>query len=316
MSSDPRNQPGVALITVLMILAVVAGLTLTLSNITSQATHDIKDWHTYNTLYYATLAGESYGMALLNNNFEENKTTFKLTSALRNARVFPGDDKHSPNTFVTIDDLQGRFNIIELTRSPGLGGTTDAVEIFSRYTRELGIPDHVRIDIQNIMSDQIAPISQQKVYFELLYETLNQLLVKGDITFEAASTFSNSFVALPVGTAVNFNTASEKLLVAMAPNISPASIKHYVNTRGEENEGHNNLIPQTTIDPVVSALSHSGINISATSRFFLVKSTSSIGDTRKTLHSFVVRDRYTGTTTLIYRYTPEFVQITPAAGTR
>lgn len=301
-----QYNSGLALIMVLMILSLVASLTLTLTGFTSKATEETQDWQTHNALYYATLAGESFGMALLTADFENSESNMFLNQAKSLSWELPtGSSSDMFETTVYVEDLQARFNISTLEKGNN-EEVVSAARILTRYANELALPVNFSTALIDAIEDNSHASNKGTTVLNLLQKMVNELLQKSVIELEALPVIVQHFTSLPKQTPINFNTAPQALIAAIVPDMNQFDIQSYISTVRDTLADR---APSRSTNLVVSALSQSGMHISPTSQYFVINTTSMMADTQRSLQSVVFRDQSSGTVTLILRRTPEIQRL-------
>ena len=144
-----------------------------------------------------------------------------------------------------IEDLQGRFNINNLVRD----GKVSQPDV-SAFRRLLDI-----LDIDTVLVDRVidwldtdvnvtfpnGAEDNRYLSYQVPYRTANhrmaspsELLLIDGMTMEIYNKLSPYVIALPVRTAVNVNTASPELLMAMIDGLNRADAERLISDRGDK----------------------------------------------------------------------------------
>lgn len=303
-----ETEAGVTIITVLIIMAVVSGLSLNLANLTQTATRDSDSRHLHHSLYYATLQGEALAMAALTNAYQKNGNL--APTALPALPELPQISVHdSFRVGITIDlqDLQGRFNLSNLISTKDHSIAESLLLAYTNYCQELQLAPKVCSELLR----KVGAIENTKggsgtSDYSVLFQAMNNIIRAGDVNQQQAAIIAHAFTALPRGTSVNYNTASVALLRAIAPDLSHDTLKTFLASRQRHDR---NVTPLTSVDPVISALSRGGVPVGATSQYFAVNTMASHETLQRALQSVMQLDLSTGETQLVYRRTLEFAPV-------
>ncbi len=302
-------ESGVVLIIVLMIMAVVSGLSLTLANLTQGATRDSENRRLHHALYYAALQGEALAMAALTNAYQENGNL--APTALPGLPGLPKISERE-NFYVDVNislkDLQGRFNLSNLISTKEHPVAEPLFLAYTNYCQELTLPPNVCLDLlRELGTIDNAKGGSGTSDYSVLFQAMNNIVSAGDANQLETAIIAHAFTALPRGTTVNYNTASVALLRAIAPNLPHDALNKFVALRQRPDRS---VTPLTSVDPVISALSRGGIPVGATSQYFAVNTIVSHETSQRALQSVMQLDLTTGETHLVYRRALEFSPLT------
>lgn len=304
------RQQGMALIIVLMILAIVSGMSLSLATLTDDARRNAQGRFAQHALYYAAMRGEALAMASLSRAFEDNDN--RAPTTLPDLLPMPENSHNTTEqveTDISLHDLQGRFNLTTLIETPERPVSASIQRVFTAYCNELSLPFNSCTSLQktlNQIHDNTAPDGPE--VFTLFYQVLNALIDTGEISLEHAAIVANEFTALPINAPINMNGASLPLLRALAPNLSRSTLRRFRQDRGQLTAAGD---PMTSTDTVVSTLSGSGLPMSESSEFFAINTTVTQEGQTRTLQSVVFINHRTGNAQAVYRRTLEFPSATP-----
>ena len=240
LTSTPRNQAGVAVVTALLIVAIIATLASYVAlgqQVWLRQAQNIAD----RTQAQTVISGAfDWAAVILTLDAQDNQTD-DLTQAW--AQVLPPLPAEGGVVTGRITDAQGRFNLNNLVRQ----GTVSAedVLVFQRLLQEQDLPvELVGALVDWLDGDSVTqPNGAEDVDYlsgERPYRAANQplqsveelRLVKG-FSGEIVNKLRPFVTALPQATAININTASAELLSALFA-ISLTEAQQLVDQRSEE----------------------------------------------------------------------------------
>ncbi len=276
------NTHGVALITVLLVVALATTAAVAMS---SRQHIDIR--RTENTLFIGQAAQYLYGVELwskqiLSKDRKNNKTDDNSEAWATRLPPLPIE-----GGYVTghIEDLQGRFNLNNLQQTKTAGKRAQA------RLRRLLAQLEINTGLINALMDWID--SDQDVRFpdgaedgyylglKLPYRAANRLLQSSselmllkDMTQKKFNKLKPFITALPQITAINVNTASVEVLMSLADNLSLSDIQALVKKRKNK--------PYKKIEDFLAEKAFAGKNIQAaglsvSSNFFMLHAETGIG---------------------------------------
>jgi len=243
-----RRQNGVALITALLIMALITTLTFSLEWDNSL---DLR--RTYVSMYreeaiQAALGAESWVLTILRQDSQDSTTDHFGEIWASEMPVLPlGGPGESIQGAIygDVDDLQGRFNVNNLIDN---NGEVDqpVLEQFQRLLIALGLDARLAgVTADWIDADQDASFpdgAEDSIYTGIVppYRTANQIISS---TSELAAldgmdkatldTLLPHIAALPSGTAINVNTATGAVLQSLDENLTSADVERLLAERGE-----------------------------------------------------------------------------------
>lgn len=239
---QPRRQKGVAVITALLIVALVTTLTYALE---WDNALDLR--RTMVMLYrdqgiQVALGAESWIQSLLRQDLEESDTDHLGELWATDLPGFPID---GGEVFGNIEDLQGRFNLNNLL--DGDGKVDEAsLEQFRRLLLALGIdPRFAGITADWLDADQDAAFpdgAEDSLYTGMTppYRAPNQILSSASeiaalegIDKAIVDTLLPHVTALPGRTAINVNTATGPVLQSLDENLTVADVEGLLAERAE-----------------------------------------------------------------------------------
>jgi general secretion pathway protein K len=236
---QPRSQRGIALITVILIVAIattVASFVAWRQQVWTRQVENLRDAAQGEAV---ARAGIDWAGAILAEDRRKN-TVDNLGESWANHVSLPVERGTVEGG---ISDMQARFNLNNLVRSGQASGADIAA--FQRLLRQLELPD----TLVDALVDWLDPDNQlygadgaEDQYYLALptpYYAANRLLsdlselrlVRG---FDQATVarLAPYVCALPTATAVNVNTAGPEVLSAVIPNLTLDDAKRIVSERG------------------------------------------------------------------------------------
>ena len=276
-----KTSAGVALITVLVIVAIVSAVAadiainqqLWLSQAQNQKDRAQAEW--------VDRGAQQYAAMMMDRDKRDNHID-DLNEAW--AKPIPPLQAEGGSVSVSIEDLEGRFNLNSLYQDGKYNA--DYGTVFRRLLVENGI----NANVQDALLDWIDSDSNTRSggaeddYYQNLtpgYRTANQamqsarelLLIKG-FTPESVNKLGALVVALPRPTRININTASVEVLASLFDGMSIDDAKHIVEYRVkhpfQQVSELKNAVPGTFPMPKESLLT-------TASEYFLVRSTIQFG---------------------------------------
>lgn len=303
-----RQQRGVALITAILIMALITTLTFSLRWDNSL---DLR--RTYVSMYreeaiQAALGAESWVLGILRQDLQDSETDHLGEIWASDIPPLPLEsDDIQGEIFGQIEDLQGRFNINNLIDQEGKVDQP-SLEQFQRLLIALGLDVRFAgIAADWLDADQDAGFpdgAEDAIYSGLVpsYRTANQILSS---TSELAAlegmdkatldTLLPHIVALPGRTAINVNTATGPVLQSLDEKLSPADVERLLSERQEA--GFNDIGNTFTTLVAPDILSQ----LAESSDYFRLKVIVRVDTVRITQFSLLERNPQSGDTTSILR---------------
>ena len=236
-----RNSKGVALITVMLILALATILAVSMSSRQQLDIHRSANVFNFEQAYQYVLGAESWAKQILKRDLEDNKTdSFEDDWAT----VLPPLPIEGGQMSGQIEDLQARFNLNNLVKD----GKPNKlyVERFKLLLRNLELnEDIVAVIVDWVDSNEdigfLGAEDNEYLNASPAYRTGNQpmadvselLLIKG-IGFESYEKLQPFVCVLKLETQININTASVEVLSSIVKDITPEDAKSFVEDRDKE----------------------------------------------------------------------------------
>jgi general secretion pathway protein K len=291
-----NQQRGVALITAILIMALITTLTFSLEWDNSL---DLR--RTYVSMYreeaiQAAIGAESWVLGILRQDLEDSGTDHLGEIWASDIPPLPleSDDIRGA-VFGKIEDLQGRFNINNLIDRDG-NVDQPSLEQFKRLLSSLGVDVRfagIAADWLDANSEAGFPDgAEDSIYTGIVppYRAANQLLSSASelaalegMDKATMDTLLPHIVALPGRAAINVNTASGPVLQSLDENITTADVERLLSER--EESGFADIA-----NTFASLVTPDVLNqIEETSNFFQLKVIVQIGTVRITYYSLLER---------------------------
>lgn len=290
-----KQQSGIALIMVLLVVALVA---IMMAGIASKQKLSMR--RTGNLLnneqaYMYLLGAEDWAKNILAQDFKDNKTdSFDDDWALE----LPPIPVEGGTIQGKIKDLQARFNINNFLKAGN--PDKDSIALFKNLLNENNIEAEVTdaiIDWLDADLDATIPAGAEDGDYlnsKVAYRAANRLmasaselvLVKG-FNYKSYKKIAPYIVALPVFTPLNVNTAGAMQLSMLSNQISLTEAKEIIKERGKSGyKSVNEFIEQDALKgkKITKNL------LSVRSEYFLLQARSVIGNVRSELYSVLYRD--------------------------
>lgn len=205
-----------------------------------------------------------------------------------------------------IEDLQGRFNLNNLIQSDGKEDPV-AVAQFQRLLMLLGLDPGLAgavIDWLDPNVDAHFPTgAEDSVYADAdpPYRTPNTMITSPSELMAVAGFDKDSYAklapyvtALPMGTKINVNTASDVVLASLSDTLDIATADSLIEERGDMGFPDVDAAFSGLVDPMVLQ------RIDGVTEHFMLTATIQLGDTQLTVHSVLQRDP-SGVTRTLFR---------------
>ncbi len=304
-----RRQAGVALITAMLVMALITTLTFSLEWDNSM---DLR--RTYVSLYreeaiQAALGAESWVLTILRQDSQDSDTDHLGEIWASELPVLPlggPGDSIQGEIFGEIQDLQGRFNINNLVDA---NGEIDqpSLDQFQRLLISLGIdPRFAGIAADWIDADQDASFpdgAEDSTYTGIVppYRAANQIIsstselaaIEG-MDKETLDILLPHITALPGRTAINVNTATGPVLQSLDANISVADVEGLLSQRQETGFSDVNAV----FSPLVNNADMLQ-QLVETSDFFRLRVVVRVDTVRVTFYSLIERSLQGDTTPIL-----------------
>lgn len=237
-----RSSRGVALITALLIMALIASMTYTLKWNNSLDIRRTGVMLNRDQAVQIAVGAESWMQTILRQDLEESDTDHLGEIWASDLPALPID---GGEVYGEIQDLQGRFNINNLVGDDG-NVDEEALEQFQRLLTALGLdPRFAGIAADWIDADQDASFpdgAEDAIYTGITppYRAANQLISNAaelaaleGMDKATMDVLLPHIVALPGHTEINVNTATGPVLQSLGEGISAADAERLIAERAE-----------------------------------------------------------------------------------
>ena len=240
LNISQQKQQGLALISVLLIFAIVSVLATAMIE---RQSLDIQRSGNLQALQQARAysSGIEYAVrAGLRLDYDNNAEIDNLSEDWASPLTYPLD----PGTAeIQIIDAQSRFNLNGLHKSASKRAVQ--IERFKNLLAELGIDPIIADNTQQFM-DEDSMIDNDYLAQEVpyrasytLFKHPSELLLVNEVDGEIYRKLKPYISTLPVNATLNVNTASDKVLAALSSSWSLSNADTVINSRGEK--GFNSL---------------------------------------------------------------------------
>jgi general secretion pathway protein K len=289
------QQAGVALLTALLIVAIA-----TVAAVAMAARQQLDIRRTGNVLdadqaYLFTLGVESWAKEILARDRRDGEIDHPEEDW---ATILPPIAVEGAVVAGRIEDLQGRFNLNNLVDTEGKASEDD-VQRFRRLLAALELDEGLADAVVDWVDSDIDPRfpngAEDSVYLGLtppyraanaLMESPSELLLVNGFTREIYDTLAPYVGTLPARTAVNVNTASAPVLVALTEGITESDAAQLIDERGDK--GYQ-TVDDFLAHPLLKERRQTITNISVSTSYFMIYANSRFERSKVDLHSLVAR---------------------------
>ena len=292
-ATKQKTQTGIALITAMLVVSLA---TITAVSMTSE--QQIYFRRTENMLFHQQaylylLGAEDWARHVLNRDLSNNNTD---SSEDDWAQVLPALPVEGGSIAGTIEDLQGRFNLNNLST----GGTNSPDFIrFQQLLQNYQINEDLAFAVldwidadSNVTfpngAEDIEYMSRQPSYRAAngMMQSASELLHVNGFTYDMYQQIAPAIIALPETTEINVNTAPAIVLQMIVPDISESDVKELITDR-EDTPFEN--IQDFLTHPLVQGKQVNTAGLTVNSEYFLLKAYARIGRANATLESILHR---------------------------
>ena len=307
-SSGPKCQQGVALISVLLVFAIVTVIAAEIINL-----HFLDIRKTSNIIhskqaYYHALAGEEFVRQVLYRDYEE-KLRNQSDSYLDGWALL--DDRfeiEEGEITIHVEDLQGLFNVNNLL----VGGRIrhDETELFKQLLAEQGVNTDVASQLQDWldMDDSSRPGGAESSDYqsqEIAYLAANrrladrsELRLLKSMDEESYRLLLSTVTALPEKTRFNLNTLNKTVLAALIPHLSETQLKEFGK---KQQSGGYTTVSEWLSDPVGQHLNSLRSQLTIQSSYFQSQISVNYADRISQLQTIYYRNPDNGEITVLSR---------------
>ncbi|MFC3608075.1 type II secretion system minor pseudopilin GspK [Stutzerimonas tarimensis] len=293
-----RPQRGVALITVLLVVAIVtvvsAGM-IARQHLAIRASSN--QLHAQQALHYA-LGGEILAKSLLQRDRENDAQRLVDHPGEAWAQPRPPFPVDHGEIHLHIEDLAGRFNLNSLMRSqqPNEAAIAQFRRLLARLDIEAPYPERLLDWLDPDQDPSGAYGAEDNAYLLLdppyrtggrrLYD-VSELRLLLDMTEEHYQRLAPHVAALPADVALNLNSAGALVIASLDDDISLAAAEAAVRDRPARGHAH---MAAFLAQPALAGTELKGTELAVNSQFFQATSEVQLGDRRQVLVSLLKRE--------------------------
>ena len=306
MQHNKFYQQGVALITVLLIVAMATVLAVAMVKSQQNLLRRSGSVFSQDQAYLYTLGAESFAKSVLQDDKEKdkNKNTPQDTLNETWAKKIPAFPVEGGFVQAQIEDLQGKFNLNNLLQEDGQVNMA-ALAMYQRLLVSLDIsailvsPVIDWLDKDNLPYDSDGAEEDWYLRLKPAYRAANhpfvsisELALLRGYTPDIVAKLRPYVCALPKATTININTAPDAVLAALTDNLTLNMAKDMVQNRPKEGYGSVDNFLQQAIFGTLSAEDRQKISplLGVSSQFFSVLAESEIDNRRRVLKSVIAFD--------------------------
>lgn len=301
-----RRAHGVALITVILIVALAVLLTAGMVRRQHQALRHAEGLFSQDQAVLYTAGAEAFARDLLSRDNEDDQRKGREVDSLGEtwARPLPPFPVEGGMLYARISDLQGRFNLNRLWRDNA--ADEEALAIFRRLLTALDLPEA----LAPALRDWLDPDSEADgidgaeddfyTRLDVPYRTANRALadvselrlVRG-FTAEAVERLRPHVAALPANAGLNINTAGPTVLLALADTLSASTARDLAENRPDKGYAS---AEEFLAEPVFNGLDQPAKarlqgQLAVRSGWFELAVDADIGGRHSVLHAMLARDQ-------------------------
>lgn len=314
-ASPDARQRGVALITVLVVVAIATVLCVGMMRSQQQSLQHAAGLFLQDQAWLYTQGAEDFVRELLAEDLKSDRNRSREVDHPGEnwAKPFPPFPVDGGMVRARVEDLQGRFNLNRLGAEPE--GDGPAATVFRQLLRNLGLPENLGPALADWIDEDGNPRQMDGAeddYYSRLdppYRAANApladvselRLVKG-FTPEVVERLRPFVCALPAEATLNVNTASPTVLAALLPNLGPRG--------AEELAGQRPAAGYASVDEFLGQPAFNGLaaadkdklraQLGVSSRYFELLADAEIGGRHSILHAVMMRGE-SGTLRVIAR---------------
>ncbi len=287
-----RRERGVALITAILVMALAAIWATSIAMFSQLSQRRVASLLQSDQAFLYALGAESLAHEILRLDLEAGEVDHLAEEW---AIPLPGFPVRGGLIEGQLEDMQGRFNLNNLIT---VGGEPDqpAIEVFRRLLEllqidpvltmyivdwidpdvEVSFPDGAEDDVYTAMTPAYRPGNGPMT-------SIQELRSVQGVDAEVFDLLEPHIAALPIGTAININTATPLLLSALSDDISPFDAESMAEGRIDAPFQSPDEI-RSDVPPDVLPM------LSVSTEFFRVNALVTLGSTRLTMYSLLERD--------------------------
>ena len=306
MQHNKLTQQGVALITVLLIVAMATVLAVAMVKSQQNLLRRSGSVFSQDQAYLYTLGAESFAKSVLQDDKEKDKNKSTPQDALNEtwAKKIPAFPVEGGFVQAQVEDLQGRFNLNNLLQDDGQVNVA-ALAVYQRLLVSLDISAMLASPVIDWLDKDNLPYdsdgAEEDWYLRLKpayraanhpFVSISELALLRGYTPEIVAKLRPYVCALPKATTININTAPDAVLAALTDNLTLNMAKDMVQNRPKEGYGSVDNFLQQAMFATLSTEDRQKISplLGVTSQFFSVLAESEIDNRRRVLKSVIAFD--------------------------
>ncbi|MES2918952.1 MAG: type II secretion system minor pseudopilin GspK [Pseudomonadota bacterium] len=322
-----RRESGVALLTVLVVVAIATVLCVGMIRSQQQALQHAAGLFQQDQAWLYTQGAEEFVREMLAADQRSDKRKNRPVDHPGEAwaRPFPPYPVEGGMVRARVEDLQSRFNVNRLGAEAESDGPAHV--IFRQLLQNLGLPDNLGPALADWIDEDDSPRpvdgAEDEAYSRLPqpYRVANQpladlseLRLVAGFTPQVIARLRPHVVALPAEALLNINTATPTLLGALLPALTPSAAGELARQRPSDGYAS---VDDFLGQPVFNGLDNDGKNrlreqVAVGSQYFQLVADAEMAGRHSILHAMMVRAD-SGTLRIVARdYSRKVVEAAPA----
>ncbi|HEX5359783.1 MAG TPA: type II secretion system minor pseudopilin GspK [Fluviicoccus sp.] len=303
MNSLPKQQAGVALLTVLLVVAMASILAVSMIKAQQSLLQRSASVFTQDQAYLYTLGAETLARTVLQEDADNDKQGQAQDSLGEDwARKVPPFPVEGGAVQARLEDLQGRFNLNSLWQDNQVNMA--AYGVYQRLLAQVGVstglvspvidwldPDSLPYDSEGAEEDWYLRLKPAYRNANRPFASISELALLRGYTPEIVQKIAPYVCALPTVTAINVNTAAPMLIASLSDSISYNMAKEMVKERPGKGYGSvDNFLQQPGFSSMAADDRQALAKLlDVRSRFFEVRAEAEIDGKRRVLSARLMR---------------------------
>jgi general secretion pathway protein K len=303
MNSLHKRQAGVALLTVLLVVAMASILAVSMIKAQQSLLQRSASVFTQDQAYLYTLGAENLARTVLQEDADNDKQGQAQDSLGEDwARKVPPFPVEGGAVQARLEDLQGRFNLNSLWQDNQVNMA--AYGVYQRLLAQVGVstglvspvidwldPDSLPYDSEGAEEDWYLRLKPAYRNANRPFASISELALLRGYTPEIVQKIAPYVCALPTVTAINVNTAAPMLIASLSDSISYNMAKEMVKERPGKGYGSvDNFLQQPGFSSMTADDRQALAKLlDVRSRFFEVRAEAEIDGKRRVLSARLMR---------------------------
>lgn len=303
MNSLHKRQAGVALLTVLLVVAMASILAVSMIKAQQSLLQRSASVFTQDQAYLYTLGAETLARTVLQEDADNDKQGQAQDSLGEDwARKVPPFPVEGGAVQARLEDLQGRFNLNSLWQDNQVNMA--AYGVYQRLLAQVGVstglvspvidwldPDSLPYDSEGAEEDWYLRLKPAYRNANRPFASISELALLRGYTPEIMQKIAPYVCALPTVTAINLNTAAPMLIASLSDSISYNMAKEMVKERPAKGYGSvDNFLQQPGFSSMAADDRQALAKLlDVRSRFFEVRAEAEIDGKRRVLSARLMR---------------------------